>query len=216
MKSSVNRRIYRLKNKLSLYFNEYKFTVLICFIFLIIGASFGIFTAVKYSGEIELDNLADSNLVDFLKGDRGTMGLFFPYLFSFLFYCSVIIFINFKPFLSVITFLLLIIRSYLVAFDVTVIIILYGFTGILNVVLIILPCELMLLMILTIIAAVAIKRNINQKKFGPSFNCKPYMINYSKIFVILIIVGIILMLLKCLLMPLIRVTIIVNWCKKFY
>lgn len=210
MKSNFNRNAYRFKNKLSLYFTQYKFSILICSLLALLGCSLGIYTAIKYSGEIELSNLADSNLVDFLKGDKGTMGLFFPYLFSFSLYCCVIIFLNFKPVLSVFTYFALIVRGYLIGFDITVLIVLYGFAGIINVVFIILPCDLMVLCSLIIIAAIALKRNRNIKNFGPSCNCNSNSINFKKAYCFFIVIGILILLLKCLLLPLIRVTIIVK------
>lgn len=210
MKSSSIRVSFKFKNKLSLFFAEYKFAILFSLIFLIFGACLGIFTAVKYSGEIELDNLADSNLVDFLKGDKGTMGLYFPYLFSFLLSISLIIFLNFKPFLIIVNAVVLVIRSYVFGFNITVLIILYGFAGIINVIIVIIPFELIIWLVLITMSAIAIKRNKNIKQFGCGPNCKKVGFNYSKTYCCLAIIGALTLLIKCFVMPIIRVTIIVN------
>lgn len=210
MQSTTIRSKYRLKNKLTLYFSQYKFVMLFSTIVLVLGAAFGVYTAIKYSGELELSNLSDAGLVDFLKGNKGTMGLFFPYMFTFLFYCSIIIFLNFKPILSVCSYLLLMVRGYLIGFDITVLIVLYGFAGVLNVIIVILPFELIVWLVLITISAIAIKRNLNLKKFGNSTCNKISNVNHIKTYCFFVAIGVLSLLLKCFLLPLIRVTIIVN------
>ena len=113
MQSISIRNTYRLKNKLTLFLNQYKIVILFSSLMLILGLALGVYTALKYSGEIELSNLSDVCLVEFLKGDKGIMGLFFPYMFKFLFCISVIIFFNFKPILSICSYLLLTVRGYI-------------------------------------------------------------------------------------------------------
>ena len=204
------RNTYRLKNKLTLFLNLYKIVILFSSLMLILGLALGVYTALKYSGEIELSNLSDVCLVEFLKGDKGIMGLFFPYMFKFLFCISIIIFLNFKPILSICSYLLLTVRGYLIGFDLTAIILLYGFAGVLNVFVVIIPFELIVCLVLIATSAIAINRNFNIKRFGESSYCGHCLINYSKTYTFLAVIGILMLLFKCFFMPLIRVTIIVN------
>lgn len=206
----MHRNAFAFKNKLSKFFAEYKLVIIVSLLFLLVGIGTGIFTAVKYSGDIALDNLADANLVDFLKGNKGTMGLLFPYVFLFCVFSGVIIFVNFKPFMIGVSFLALIIRGYLLGFDITILIILYGFAGILNVFIIILPFDLLACFVLVLISSIAIKRNLNIKKFGFSHCNKNGIINYTKTYWFLVVIGVLSILLKCLMLPLIRITIIVK------
>lgn len=206
---SFNKKAYNLKNNFSLYFSEYKLILVLATLFLLIGIATGIFTAVRYSGSLSLDNLSDSNLIEFLEGDKGTTGLIFPYLFSFCLFFGIIAFLNFKPFLIGLNFFTLLVKGYLIGFDLTILIILYGFAGIINVFLIILPFDLLTCLILLVLTSFAVKRNLCIKKYGNSSTCKNIKINYTKTYWFLFIVGVMFVLLKCLFLPLIRVTIIV-------
>ena len=210
MQSILIRNTYRLKNKLTLFFNQYKIVILFSALMLILGLALGIYTTLKYSGEIELSNLSDIGFVEFLKGDKGVVGLFFSYMFKFLFCISIIIYLNFKPILSVCSYLLLIVRGYLIGFDLTAIILLYGFAGVLNVLIVIIPFELIVCMVLIAATAIATNRNFNLKRFGESSYCSRGCFNCSKTYLLLVVIGVLALLFRCLLMPLIRVTIIVN------
>ena len=204
------RNSYRIKNKLTLFLNQYKIVILICLLMLVLGATLGVFTVIKYSDEIELSNLSDVSLVEFLKGNKSVTGIFFPYMFAFLFYVCVIIYFNFKPILSICSYLLLIVRGYLIGFDIAILIMLYGLAGVLNVIIILIPFELIVWLVLIVIAAIAIKRNYNMKKFGETSCCNPVGFKVSKTYIFLVIVGCLSLFFKCLLMPFMRVTIIVN------
>lgn len=207
MKSNSYVTQYRVKNQVSLFFNTYKALLIVCFVFLLLGLGLGIYKSIKYSGDLSLSNMSDSNLVEFLKGDRGTMGLFFPCMFGYLFFCGIIIFFNFKPFCKIFTYLILIIKGYLIGFDITILIVQYGITGVINVLIFILPFDLCLCVVLILLSAIAIKRNNIIKKYG-CYNCCNN-INYKKLYWVLVITGIVVILVKCLLLPLVKVTIIV-------
>lgn len=207
MKSNTYKIQYKYKNSFAQFWSTYKALLLLCFVFLVFGLSLGIFKSIKYSGDLTLSNLSDSNFVEFLKGDRGTMGLFFPCMFGFLFFSGIIIFVNFKPFCKIFTFLILIIKGYLIGFDITILIVQYGISGVLNVFIFILPFDLMICLILIFLSAIAIKRNNIIKKYGCNSCCSNF--NYKKVYWALVIVGVVIILLKCLLLPLVKVTIIV-------
>ena len=201
---------YKFKNKLTLFFLENKIVFTICFLMILIGVILGICIAINYSGDVKLENLSNKKLLDFIKGDSGIWGIFFSNLMGFIFCVLFIIFTNYKPFLSVFTIFTLLIKGYLIAFDLTVLIILYGMLGIINVIIFIAPFEIVLLLIFIIISTMAIKQNFNLKKYGcGSYFCsnKVYLKNYYFTFIFL---GCVLILIKCLFLPIIRVTIIVG------
>lgn len=206
---SFNKKIYSVKNNFSKYFLEYKTILIFAGLFLVIGVVTGIFTAVRFSGDLSLEHLSDSNLVEFLKGDKGTTGLIFPYLFSFCLFFGIIAFLNFKPFMIGINYFVLLVRGYLLGFDATILIILYGFAGIINVFIVILPSELLICLVLIMLTSFAVRRNLNIKKFGEGY-CKNIKINYIKTYWCLFFMGVMFILIKCLFLPLIRVTIIVT------
>lgn len=206
---SFNKKANYLRNNFSQYFSEYKLILFLAGLFLLVGIGTGIFTAVRYSGNLSLDNLSDSNLIEFLKGDKGTTGLIFPYLFSFCLFFGIIAFLNFKPFLIGLNFFALLVKGYLIGFDLTILIILYGFAGIINVFIVILPFDLFVCIVLLVLTSFAVKRNLCIKKYGASNTCKNIKINYTKTYWFLFVIGVLFVLLKCLFLPLIRVTIIV-------
>ncbi len=206
----ISQNVLIFKSNVARYLAEYKAILIVCAIFLFLGIFTGVLTAIKHSGSLELSNLSDVNFVDFLKGDKGTTGLIFPYLLSFVINVCIIIFINFKPWLILVNFLVLLAKGYTFAFDITILIVLYGFSGIINVLFIILPFEILIGLVLIVISSFAIKRNIHIKKYGINNTCKNSKINYAKTYWFLIIIGVVFILLKCLLMPLVRITIIVN------
>lgn len=206
---SFNKKIYSVKNNFSKYFLEYKTILIFAGLFFVIGVVTGIFTAVRFSGDLSLEHLSDSNLVEFLKGDKGTTGLIFPYLFSFCLFFGIIAFLNFKPFMIGINYFVLLVRGYLLGFDATILIILYGFAGIINVFIVILPSELLICLVLIMLTSFAVRRNLNIKKFGEGY-CKNIKINYIKTYWCLFFMGVMFILIKCLFLPLIRVTIIVT------
>lgn len=211
MRTSYFRCEYKLKNKLTLFLQEYKVVIFIGSIVLMFGAIVGVFTVIKYSADIKIDNLSDTGLVEFVKGNKGTMGLYFPYLFGFLFSAIIIIFTNFKPVFCVFSYLVLAVKGYLLGFDITILIIVYGLWGIVNSIVLILPFELIICFVLILISAIAIKQNCSNATFGKLCGFKNYTFDNAKIYGFFIFIAAITLLLKCLIMPLIRVTIIINW-----
>ena len=207
MKSKNNiRNNYRLQNNLSNFFKIYKKIIIICAIVFLVGMFTGIFTVVKYSENITIENIFDNNLKFLLEGDRGTFGLFFSYLLTLSITLICIIFLNFKPWMVIFTYIPLFIMGYVVGYNITIVIILFSFAGVLNALLILLPLDLLITFFIIVIAAIAMKRNYYYKKYG----CLPQNNkNIARTYLILIGITLLFLLLKCILMPLIRVTIII-------
>ena len=177
-------------------------------LFLLFGLVIGIVTASKISGSITIKNLLDKNLYNFLAGKKTNIGLFFSYLFSFLIMFSIIIFLNFSPWLIIVNFLVVVFFGYFVSFNVTCIIILYPLGGIINTVLVIVPCMLCLSFCILLLSAVAIYRNICFKKFGKE--CPACQnTSYLKTYLIIILISIAILFLMCMLLSLARATIII-------
>lgn len=195
---------YELKNNLSKFLKRYKLLLCLAFSLLSIGFVFGVLTVTKNSSDIELDHLSDSGLIDLIKGDKTGMGLFFTHFISFACCFGLIIVCNLKPWFSVLGWLVLIVRGYFVGFDITILILTFGIAGIFNVVLVIMPCELLIWCVLGVIFALKSHKNKIEKKYG----C--YNVNYSKLYFMFLICGALFILLRCLLLPLMRVTIIVS------
>lgn len=99
--------------------------------------------------------------------------------------------------------------GYVIGYNITILIVLFSFTGLLNVLLLILPLEFLICIVLLIVSAVAIKRSVIMKKFGCTYYNNTNNFNVNMFYLYLLIAGIILILLKCMLLPIIRLTIII-------
>lgn len=199
---------YKLKSNLSFFSSKYKKWLIVLGLFLLFGVVIGIVTASKISGSMTIKNLLDNNLYNFLAGKKTNLGLFFSYLFSFLIMFSIIIFLNFSPWLIILNLAVIVFFGYFIAFNITCIIILYPLGGILNSVLIIIPCMLCLSFCVMLISAVAIYRNIAFKKFGrecPACQNSGYLKTYA----IIILITIVILFVMCMLLSLARATIII-------
>ncbi len=203
-----NINYYKTQNVLKDFFKCYnKIIIILCFISLLAILT-GVLTAAKYSGSIEIDNLSNSTLINFLKRETGVWPLFFKYLLNFLIICGIAIFLNIKPFCITFNIIVLCVYCYLNAFDITVIIISFSLSGILNAIFILIPFFLIILYIYLIISAIAIKNNILRNKFGKS--CEYFLCSPLKIYTFLILIVVILYMIQCNIMPIIHATIIID------
>lgn len=201
------RSSYKFKNNISNFFKQYRITIIIVCCFFVLGLVAGIFTASKYSGNLELENIPDNNLVSFLCGDKSSFGLFFSYLVSLVIAVLLIIFFNFNWFCSLITIAYILVRGYTLGFVIFAIIGLFSFAGIINVILIIIPFWFSINFLLILISSICIAKNRIIKKFGK--HCYAGN-NPRNIIIFLCILIVAILFLMCMISPIIKITIIVN------
>ena len=170
MKSrQLSSRFCGLKYKFLDGFKENKKTTFFLVIFVLLGLLTGIFTAIKYSRGASLIAFDDFSLAQYLAGDLGTSDLFFSRLFSSTIFTLIVCFCSCTIFLLPVNFILLTYRSYLVSLNCSLIIIVNGFSGLFSM-LIILPCQIISLLIITLFCSYSCKRAVLKKKYGRS--CK--------------------------------------------
>lgn len=198
---------YKLRGVINNFFVRYGKIIIILALFSVLSILIGSFTAAKYAGKLEINNLSNETFINFIKGDSNSWALYFKYLFHFLLLCIVAIFLNIKPFCIVFNIAVLCIYSYISAFDIVVFILLFSMSGIIYSILILIPFFVAILFAYILISAVAIYDNIYSNKFGRncvkgvhSFKFYAYMITFVAI----------ILLLECMILPIIRSTIIVN------
>lgn len=204
MNSNKIKCCYNLKNNFSKFFAEYKFLICLSFLFLVVGFVVGAVIITKNSGDVELNHLIDAGLIDVLTGDKTGMGLFFTHFLGFCCCFCLLIVCNFKPWLNCFACFVLLVRGYIAGFDATILILTFGLAGVFNVVLIILPCELLVWCVLSLVFAVKTKKNKITKKYG----CNN--VNYANVCCVFFCVATLFLFLRCLMLPLMRVTIIVS------
>ncbi|MBP5651106.1 MAG: hypothetical protein J6X00_00320 [Clostridia bacterium] len=196
---------YRIKNSIFTFLKKYKTYIVTLSIALVIGIVTGLFTCSRYADVITISNIPDKNLVKFLCGDRGSIGLFFNYFICYSLLIAAIIFLNNSLILNLINYVYYLVLGYILGFTIFALIALFSFVGILNGLLVILPFALILYVILIILSSLAIYRYKIYKKYG----CTIGTTNYTKVYLILYACFVFVLLIWCFVLPLIKITIIV-------
>ena len=201
------RNTYVLKSKISSFFKTYKNLIFFLAFVLFVGIVTGILTASKYSGDLELKNLPDGNIVDFISGDKGSFGVFFAYFIEFLLVYLFLVFLNINGLFNILSFVIVGIFGYVAGFTVAGIITLYSFVGIINVVVLIIPFDLCILFLLILLTSISIRKYRICKRFGS--NCASCL-SYKKDSFVLFLILTLILFVKCMILPIMRITIIVN------
>ena len=200
------RNSYRLGSEICTFFKHYKKIIILLLFLALLGIVAGIFTSTKYSSSLELENIPDKNLVDFITNGKGSFGTFFAYAIKYLIVIFLIIFLNINTFFSIVNIIYIFIFGYQIGFTVYAIIAIYSFAGIINSVIIIIPFQLLLLGILIFISALSINKNKIICKYGKL----PFCNNYKQLYIILSILFFGVLFVWCMILPVIKITIIVN------
>lgn len=181
-KYALKRGAYFTKGEVGDYFKGNK--VFLIFLLVIAGVSLitGVFTAIKSSNTITSYNIYDNLLVSFLKGDSSFLGYFFSRFFVTCLIILLMYLLSFSIFLMPLPILFLVYKAYILGVNSVVLILLFGISGIFNVVFVVLPCHLLILVCYVVAACLAMKRALVIKKYGRF--CSP--INSKKWFLFLI------------------------------
>lgn len=198
---------YKLKSQIHSFFVEYRKIFYVLALISLLAILTACFTVTKYSSKVELANMTNQTFVNFIKRDSSKWSLYFKLLFNYLLICGVAIFLNIKPFCIVFNIVVLMFYCYNWAFDITIFILLYGISGVIYAVLILIPFFIVTLLLFLLISSVAIKINLLKKKFGKS--CYLHF-DICKCYMICILISAIFLFIECYLLSIIHSTIIVN------
>lgn len=204
----ANVNLFKIKNTLKEFISCYKKILYILFFVALLSILTACLFAIKNSTILIIDNLTNKTLIKFLEGDVSSWGFFFKLFFNGLIVFFIIIVLNIKPWCILFNILTLICFCFLNAFDITVIIIIFSFSGILNALLILIPFFIIQTFLLILLSAISIKYCLIRNKFGKACVnavCSPY-----KCYLFFAILYIFFLFLECSLLPIIRITIIVN------
>ena len=149
----------------------------------------GFITGFKQADSMTLVDIPDVTLVKFIEKEITAFSVFFSRIFAVLGLFLLVWISNCKPWLSVITFILLIYRAFLLGITCSMLIVLYKMGGIINVVLIFFPFHLLVLFALMGWCAVCLQTNLSCKTTGISvLNYEFWRYNKSCLFGFLILV----------------------------
>lgn len=198
---------YKFKSDVALFFKRYRVAILFLTVVFAIGVVAGILTASKYSGNLELGNIPDETLISFLLGNKSSFSMFFTYLIGLAIAVLAIIFLQFNSLTTLITYFYILTRGYTFGFVVFGFIALFSLSGIINAIIIIIPFQILLNAVLILICAICVSKNRIIKKYGRVCynNCSP-----KPTLVWLCLLLMLILFSMCMVMPIIKITIIVN------
>lgn len=179
------------------FLQKYKVWLIILISLILISMLTGIFTSIKlYNLDNDID-LSGFSIKTVISGEIYSFGYFLLRLVSCLLVVGLLILFAMNKYIYILGVCLIVYRAYLITLNCTFIVIKCGVGGILNVFLIILPCQILFLMILSTIFLVFIGL-FKQKKFG---GCEDYNKLIVWLLILLLVVDIVEILLLLVFKP---------------
>ena len=149
MKSSKTGKLfYSLKYSLIEFFTKNKTKIVVCCIFCFIGLLTGVFTAVKIFKLNDTDVFESFNLTYQLSDLENFSSNFFNRLISYEVVNILLLIFSILPIMHIFGWCLIAYRSFLVSMNCVMIVMLFSFNGIIKSILIIFPCQILMLVVL--------------------------------------------------------------------
>lgn len=161
--SRIN-RISNIKYGITGFFRQNKIKIFVLIFLAVLGILTGVFTALK-SG-ISVYNSQDYNLFVFTNGNLFSFDIFFSRMLSHITVIAVISLGSLTIFLLPFSYLIYIYRTYLIGFNCTLLIVLFGFSGIFTSIVIIIPCQIAVTFVFIVYFCIMINRAIEKRRFG--------------------------------------------------
>ena len=159
----ISKSVYSLKYSFTEFFSQNKIKLLICLIFCLIGLFTGVFTAIKVFNMGELDIFESFNLTYKLSDLENFSSNFFNRLLSYELVILLLFVFSLHPLLYLFGWCLIAYRAFLVSINCVMIVLIFSFNGIIKGVLIIFPCQLVMLAIM-IVYFCFMSKQINDEK----------------------------------------------------
>ncbi len=165
-KSKFSSAFYNLKYSLIEFFSNNKAKIVVCCLFCLVGILTGIFTAVKLQSAGDNDILDSFNVIYKLEDFENFSANFFARLLSYLLVSLLLLVFSLNSFLSIFGWCLLAYRSFLISLNCVSFIFIFSFNGILKSVLIIFPCQLLMIIALMLFFCYMSNIFCKNKKYG--------------------------------------------------
>lgn len=157
---------YNLKFSFIEFLTNNKTKIIVCCMFCLIGILTGIFTAVKLQSAGDTDILESFNVIYKIEDFENFSANFFSRLLSYLLVSVLLLVFSLNQFLSLFGWCLLAYRSFLISLNCVSFIFIFSFNGILKSILIIFPCQLLMIITLMIFFSYMCNVFYQNKKFG--------------------------------------------------
>lgn len=149
MKSKMfAKNVYSMRYSLKEFFVQNKFKIIFCLVFCLVGLLTGILTAIKIFGVDEEEIFESFNLTYQLDDLEKFSANFFGRLLSYTLVIILLSIFALHPAMYVFGWCLLAYRTFLVAVNCMMILLWFSFNGVIKALLILLPCQLLMLAVM--------------------------------------------------------------------
>ncbi len=155
-------------------FYENKKWYILCVSLVVAGIICGLIAGIKIAPDVSVGRIPDSFLRRFIDGDISIWGLFFSRILVDLCFLAVIFVTNCRPILCFVSLVLIAYRAFCMGITSTILIAIFKVGGALNVILVVLPSQLLLLAAMVIFAVMCISYNFGCKVYGGSIFCSEF------------------------------------------
>ena len=193
-------KLSNIKYALLANFKKNKFLYLLAIILSFLGLLTGIFVAIKCG--ITLSTLQDYNLCLYSGSELASFSYFFTRLFSYTCFLLILGICSLTVYLVPVGLILITYRTYLAGFNCFLLIILFGVSGAITSILIILPFQILITLIFIIYFTLMINRAEQKRRFGT------VNISFFKIFLIFFLILTILNLIETILLITLNASVI--------
>ena len=149
MKSKMfAKNLYTMRYSLKEFCVQNKYKIIFCIVFCLVGLLTGILTAIKIFGIDEEEIFESFNLTYQLDDLENFSANFFGRLLSYELVLIILAIFSLHPSLYVFGWCLLAYRTFLIAVNCTMILLWFSFNGVIKALLILLPCQLLMLAVM--------------------------------------------------------------------
>ncbi len=190
-----------IKYSIGDHFSQYKWEYLILIAIIMTGLIVGFVVGFNRADNFSLSDLPDNVLALYINKKTSGLSVFFSRLFGFLGLCLLIICVNAKGYLCWISFFVFLYRSFLIGINCAILISLYKFGGVVNVILLYFPVHLLALFLLLMLGAVCLFWCFNQKNTGYSVLSGHFIKENKSLLFLVGVFASALYILECVIMP---------------
>jgi len=207
--NSFNREVEIAKFEIKDHFSFYKKWYVLLGILLLVGAIVGIVVGLSMKTNLTLAKVPEKLFVRFVQGELNVGSLFFMRIFSALGIAIVVWLCCLKSFLCPLGVALLVYRSFMLGVASVMLIALYNITGLINVLLVVVPCYFSLLFFLLTFLIVCINHCKLSKIYGGSVLSREFWCKNKKTLIIIGILSLVCVVLEIILLPILSSTLVI-------
>lgn len=148
------------------YIRKYKILLIVLSFVALVSVLTGVFTAIKNADNYSSVWFDNYNIMNFYNSKIGTWELFFNRFGSYLICLGIVFASSFNVLLSPFSIMAIVIRSYLVGLNCCFMFLLFGLSGMLTTIIIILPIQLINVLLLIAFCSLMFVRARNKQKYG--------------------------------------------------